>query len=306
MLGERIDSAVLLILLIGCATLVIWINALSQDQIYDRLQTSLQETTNLRAALDEHAIVAITNPAGRITSVNDKFCSISQYSRSELIGQDHRIINSGYHPAAFFRDLWTTIGKGRVWKGEIRNRAKDGSFYWMETTIVPFMDTSGRIFQHVAIRADITSRKAAQEKVNLLNVDLERRVASRTRELETINKELDAFSYSVSHDLRAPLRAISGFSRILSESFTEKLDEETSNYFDRIVAAAERMSSLIDDLLALSRISRDPLDIAPTNLSEIARDSRLRSPLDRIRTEPSRWRSRTILKSKGIPACSVS
>ena len=129
----------------------------------ETLRASLREVTELRTALDEHAIVAITDPEGMITFANDKFCATSKYARQELLGQDHRIVNSGYHPKEFFANLWTTIKEGRVWHGEIKNRAKDGSFYWSATTIVPFFNKDGKPRQYVAIRADISEQKRNEE-----------------------------------------------------------------------------------------------------------------------------------------------
>ncbi len=385
-------------------------------------EAALQQLAEQKFALDQHAIVAITDIQGTITYVNDKFCAISRYSEEELIGQNHRILNSGHHSKEFFREMYHSIANGKVWHGEIKNRAQDGSIYWVDTTIVPFLGEDGKPQQYIAIRADITERKRASEvlaaqalelsryaedlstsqealqiqtlmlqsvlnsmseglvvtdesgkftlwnpaaekilglgstdlpgqewarhyglflpdtvtpfptnqipllrairgevsttemfvrnsklgegnwievsagplkdkdgavrggvaafrdttqrraderEIRKLNDELEQRVIERTAQLEAANNELEAFSYSVSHDLRAPLRHIGGFSKMLVEEFGSTLDPTAQHYLDRIQSGTQKMGLLVDELLNLARVGRQPLNRHLTQLNSI-------------------------------------
>jgi PAS domain S-box-containing protein len=239
----------------------------------NQLKASFKEIGDLKFALDEHGIVDFSDPEGKITYVNDKFCAISKYSRQELLGRDHGILNSGHHSKEFIRDFWATITQGRVWHGEMKNKAKDGSFFWVDMTTVPFLNGQGKPRQYVTIRADITERKAAEEKIRQLNTELEQRVAERTAQLQAANHELEAFSYSVSHDLRAPLRHVRGFVDLLQQDAGPSLSEKCRSHLNMISLAAKRMGNLIDDLLAFAHVGRSEMETREVNLDQLVRET---------------------------------
>lgn len=141
-----------------------------------RLQGLVYEREREHQAIDHHAIVSIADAAGRIIYANDRFCAISGYRRDELLGQDHRMVNSGQHPPGFFRAMWRYIAYGQVWQGEICNRSKDGHLYWVSSTITPFLDSEGRPYQYVSIRTDVTGQVMAREALRASQAELSRRV----------------------------------------------------------------------------------------------------------------------------------
>lgn len=253
----------------GKLRLVLINDVTEREATVDKLKNTVKELSIYKAALDTAAIIAITDAQGQINHVNDNFCRISKYSRKELIGADHRIINSGYHSKAFMRSLWNTITQGEIWTGEIKNKSKDGSYYWVYSTIVPFLDEAGKPYQYLSIRWDITERKLAEEAINELNNQLEQRVMDRTAELTQANKALEAFSYSVSHDLRAPVRSVIGFAKIIIKEHGHELSDDVKELFAHIDSSSKRMNAIIDDMLTLAKYEKVKTNLTKVDMTKL-------------------------------------
>lgn len=199
----------------------------------EALKKSLKEASDYKYALEESCIVAVTDQKGIINYANDNFCKISKYSREELIGKDHRIINSGHHSREFIRNLWVTISNGKIWRGELKNRAKDNTFYWVDTTIVPFLNEHGKPYQYIAIRSDITMRKVAENKDNFLSV--------------------------VSHELRTPLTTIKAYVQIAESMLEKKGDADILGIIKRMNSQVNKLTNLVQDLLDFTKIQKGKL-----------------------------------------------
>ncbi len=210
-------------------------------------QNALAELTEQKFALDQHAIISATDMKGKITLINDKFCEISGYSQDELIGQDHRLINSGKHNREFFKQMYKTIANGKVWHGEICNKAKDGSLYWVESTIVPRINKQGKLFGYIALRTETTKRK--QVEIALYKAK---------ENAEAANKTKGEFLANMSHEIRTPMNGVIGMTELLLD---HPLDLEQQNRALTIKRSAESLLTIINDILDFSKMEAGKLDL---------------------------------------------
>lgn len=200
----------------------------------ESLKNTLKDVNDIKFALDQSSIVAFTDARGVITSVNEKFCEISGYTKEELIGQNHSILNSGLHSKGFFENLWKIIARGDVWKGEIRNRAKDGHYYWVDTTIVPFLNKEGRPYQYLAIRSDITQKKKTEEMLH------------RQDKLAAVGQ----LAAGVAHEIRNPLTSMKGYAEFLLE---DEINPQKKEFVEIILDEIDRVNNIVEDFMVLAK-----------------------------------------------------
>ncbi len=209
----------------------------------NRIEATVRELERQRFAIDQHAIVSLSDIDGKIIYTNNRFSIVSGYTQHELLGQDHNILNSGHHTDEFFKDMWETIKSGHVWQGDVKNKSKNEECYWLRTTIVPFLDKSGKPYQYAAIRTDITEQINAKE------------------EADNANMAKSEFLSRMSHELRTPLNAILGFSQLLELDDEPRLTEYQLDNLKEIGNAGHHLLDLINEILDLARIESGNIEI---------------------------------------------
>ncbi|WP_019241788.1 MULTISPECIES: PAS domain-containing protein [Bacillus] len=210
------------------------------------LENTMKEIQDYKYALDEASIVAITDAKGIITKVNKNFTTISKYSQEELIGSDHRLLNSGYHSKEFFKNLWKKIGNGEVWKGEIRNKAKDGSFYWVETTIIPFLNEKNKPYKYLSIRNDITEKKKQEE------------VLRRQEKLSALGQ----LAAGIAHEIRNPLTSMRGYTEFL---LLDEEKEDRKEHLEIVLDEINRVNNIVEEFMMLAKPQSNILAIKNIN-----------------------------------------
>ncbi|HZV68034.1 MAG TPA: ATP-binding protein [Saprospiraceae bacterium] len=262
--------------------LTIFSKDITKRKIADqKLEQSLREVSDYKYALEECCMVAITNQKGIIQYVNANFCEISKYKYEELVGQNHRIINSGYHSKEFIRNLWTTISNGKIWRGEIKNKAKDETMYWVSTTIVPFLNEDGKPYKYLALRSDITMRKQAEERILKMNEELEDKVTARTLELteslvkeKVLNEMKSRFVSLASHEFRTPLSTILSSVSLIDSYSHENQKASRIKHIERIRSSVKDLTGILEDFLSLDKLELGKTEITPEvfDLNEFSHD----------------------------------
>jgi PAS domain S-box-containing protein len=215
------------------------------------LRQTVSELAAEQYALDEHAIVSITDPAGTITYANEKFCQASQYALDELLGQNHRILKSGLHDAAFYGDMWTTIRRGEVWHGVLVNRCKDGDLLWMAATIVPMMGDDGLPRQYIAIRTDITHQKRQEQQIDLYRMNLEKMIESE----RAVQLDLDrarARELAIGHNIQRTLlfaNVPENQGALSLATFTEPSKGIDGDFYEFLQISEDRFDVSIGDVM---------------------------------------------------------
>jgi PAS domain S-box-containing protein len=231
-----------------------------QKQTQQQLETAMRDASALLNTVQLHAIVSVTDPEGFITEVNEAFCKISGYSRDELIGRNHRVVKSGTQGDAFWPAIWACISSGKPWHGEVCNRAKNGTLYWVASTIAPFVSESGVIEKYISIRTDITERKQYEQTLQEAREKAEHATRSKGQ-----------FLANMSHEIRTPMNAILGMLTLLH---TTDLDRRQRDYAEKAEGAAQSLLVLINDILDFSKVDagKMELDAQPFRLDRLMRN----------------------------------
>ncbi|MDH5358179.1 MAG: PAS domain S-box protein [Gammaproteobacteria bacterium] len=249
-----------------------------QAEINQQLKYHADQLAFQKQALDEHAIVSIADVKGNIIYVNEKFENITQYSEEEVLGKNHRILKSDFHSDDFYKEMLKTIANGKTWQGEIKNKAKDGTDYWVKSTIVPLLNEKGKPEQYIAIRTDISYIKDLEGQQEKINQDLlkAKEIAEKEKEMaEKANQAKSEFLSSMSHELRTPLNAIFGFSQLLESDSETPLTMDQKESVDHILSGARHLLTLINEVLELSVIESGHLQLSmePVQVNNIINES---------------------------------
>lgn len=226
----------------------------SNYNIHSSLQ--LHKLEQLKNVLDESSLVALTDKYGTITYVNEMFCKVSKYSQEDLIGKNHRILKSGHHPPEFYQGLWNVISQGKVWRGDIKNKAKDGTYYWVKTVIMPLFDNKGSISEYISVRTDITDHKKIQEQLQTS----QKIIKHQLYEMKEIDFQKDTFVSMIAHELRTPLSPIMMHCEILKNpDIIGKLNPDQLEAINAIYRNSNRLEKIVRNLLDVEKLDMNKM-----------------------------------------------